>query len=216
MAQIFYTACIESGPHNYSVFFPDLPGCVTVGDTVQEAAAHAAEALAVHVAGMLEDGEALPAPSAPDAPLPDWAQGGDGEIMARVLVPAPLAASSRVVRANITIDEGLLHQIDAAAESEGSTRSGFIARLARTALGSNAAANGRGGTRQRRRMSSGSAAVASDVLALSQIAGDPRKSGIAAAIAIAGEQSQSLDFLKPRRSGGSACVFDTIPIKPAE
>ena len=70
----FYPALIERAADGggFGVVFPDLPGCVSAGATVQEAAANAAEALALHIEGMAEDGDPIPEPSAPDAPLPDW------------------------------------------------------------------------------------------------------------------------------------------------
>jgi predicted RNase H-like HicB family nuclease len=48
---------------DFGVSFPDFPGCVTAGRTLGEARRMAAEALALHVAGMIEDGEVVPAPS---------------------------------------------------------------------------------------------------------------------------------------------------------
>jgi predicted RNase H-like HicB family nuclease len=47
---------------SYGVSFPDVPGCVSAGDTFEEALANAAEALAGHFALMQADGEAIPAP----------------------------------------------------------------------------------------------------------------------------------------------------------
>jgi predicted RNase H-like HicB family nuclease len=48
---------------DYGVSFPDFPGCVTAGSSLEEARTMAAEALAFHVAGIREDGESIPAPS---------------------------------------------------------------------------------------------------------------------------------------------------------
>jgi len=48
---------------DFSVSFPDFPGCVTAGKTLDEARRAAAEVLALHIDGMSEDGEALPKPS---------------------------------------------------------------------------------------------------------------------------------------------------------
>jgi len=45
---------------SYGVSFPDVPGCVSAGDTMEEALANAAEALAGHLALMRADGDALP------------------------------------------------------------------------------------------------------------------------------------------------------------
>ena len=112
----------------YGVVFPDLPGCTSAGDTRMEAAKQAAEALEGHISLMLEGGEALPEPSDVGAPLPDWLD-DLGRVAAEVLVPVELPG--RAVRANITVDEALLHRIDSAAQASGSTRSGFLAEAAR-------------------------------------------------------------------------------------
>ena len=64
MAIRHYPAIIEGGAETgYSVFFTDLPGCTSGGDTLQEAALNAEEALASHVHLLLETGEPLPEPS---------------------------------------------------------------------------------------------------------------------------------------------------------
>lgn len=112
----------------YGVVFPDLPGCTSEGGTRMEAAKQAAEALAGHVGLIVEDGLALPEPSDVGAALPGWLE-GCGRVVAEVLVPVELPG--RAVRANITVDEGLLHRIDVAARSTGNTRSGFLAEAAR-------------------------------------------------------------------------------------
>lgn len=49
----------------FSVEFPDLPGCLTCGDTLEEALAMAREAMSLHLFGMEDDGDAIPAPSDP-------------------------------------------------------------------------------------------------------------------------------------------------------
>jgi predicted RNase H-like HicB family nuclease len=57
-----YIAFIEPGPKNYSAYFPDLPGCASAGDTLDETVTNAGEALAAHVGLMTEDGELVPSP----------------------------------------------------------------------------------------------------------------------------------------------------------
>lgn len=57
-----YTALLEKGEKNWSGYFPDVPGCVSVGDTRDELIANLHEALDLHISGMQEDGESLPAP----------------------------------------------------------------------------------------------------------------------------------------------------------
>jgi predicted RNase H-like HicB family nuclease len=47
---------------SYGVSFPDLPGCISAGDTFEEAVAFAAEALAGHLALMRADGDVVPQP----------------------------------------------------------------------------------------------------------------------------------------------------------
>ncbi|MCA3277257.1 MAG: type II toxin-antitoxin system HicB family antitoxin [Methylobacterium sp.] len=56
----------ESGS-GYGVSFPDFPGCVTVGVTLEEARREAVEVLALHIDGMIEDGEAIPEPASLEA-----------------------------------------------------------------------------------------------------------------------------------------------------
>ena len=54
---------------DYGVSFPDLPGCITAGRTFEEAREMAAEALALHLEGLAEDGDAIPVPRSADAIL---------------------------------------------------------------------------------------------------------------------------------------------------
>jgi predicted RNase H-like HicB family nuclease len=68
MAIRHYPAIVEGDAKTgYSVFFPDLPGCTSGGETLQRAALNAEEALAGHVDLILQAGDALPEPSVLDA-----------------------------------------------------------------------------------------------------------------------------------------------------
>jgi len=58
-----YAIVIEKGERNYSAYVPDLPGCVSVGDTLDEARAEIREAIEFHLEGMREDGTPIPPPS---------------------------------------------------------------------------------------------------------------------------------------------------------
>lgn len=51
---------IESGSRNYSAYAPDLPGCIATGRTREEVEKNMREAIAMHIQGMLEDGEPIP------------------------------------------------------------------------------------------------------------------------------------------------------------
>lgn len=114
---------------DYGVSFPDFPGCVTAGTDLDDARRMAEEALALHIEGLAEDGEALPEPSSLEAVMADPENRG----AVAVLVQAP-AAATKTVRVNITLEERVLQRIDAYAESHGFTRSGFLARAAARAI----------------------------------------------------------------------------------
>jgi predicted RNase H-like HicB family nuclease len=56
---------------DFSLWFPDFPGCVTAGRDLGELKRMAEEALAFHIEGMLEDGEKIPDPSTLEAVMLD-------------------------------------------------------------------------------------------------------------------------------------------------
>lgn len=58
-----YAIVIEKTENNYGAWAPDLPGCVAVGDTVEEVEQLMREAIELHIAGMREDGDPIPPPS---------------------------------------------------------------------------------------------------------------------------------------------------------
>lgn len=126
-----YIALIHKDPaSDYGVSFPDLPGCITAGTTLDEAHAMAAEALAFHLDGLVEDGEAIPEPSLLEVIMSDPIN-RDG---VAILVEAPKASPGKSIRVNITLPEGVLEEIDRHAEAQGLSRSGFLARAAKRAL----------------------------------------------------------------------------------
>lgn len=63
MRKMTYLAVLEPGEDSYGVFFPDLPGCTSLGDTIAEAQENAQEALSLHIYGMEKDGDPIPEPS---------------------------------------------------------------------------------------------------------------------------------------------------------
>lgn len=108
----------------YSVSFPDFPGCVTAGETVDEAKDMAQEALELHVEGMGEDGEALPAPTTLDAIV----QSPDGKDATAFFVVEIKGETDKAIRFNATMSAGLLERLDRTAKSMNLTRSAFLAR----------------------------------------------------------------------------------------
>jgi len=110
---------------DFGVDFPDFPGCVSAGATLDEARRMAQEALELHVSGMVEDGEELPAPSSLEAIMAGPENGDAVAFLVTLREPA-----DRTVRVNITLPERLLRRIDERATN----RSAFLARAAEKAL----------------------------------------------------------------------------------
>jgi predicted RNase H-like HicB family nuclease len=109
---------------DYGVSFPDFPGCITAGSTLEEARSLAAEALALHVAGMREDGETMPTPSTLDDLRSDPAMTGVVAFLTELREP------ERTVRINITARQSQIAEIDRRARAEGLTRSSYIVKSA--------------------------------------------------------------------------------------
>lgn len=110
---------------DFGVDFPDFPGCVTAGTTLDEARRLAAEALALHVDGLIEDGEPLPTPSGLDAIMAD----PDNADAVVFLVDVP-ASPVRSMRINVTLPNDLVEAIDRVTKN----RSRFLADAARDKL----------------------------------------------------------------------------------
>ena len=124
-----YPIAIEPGDDRtaFGVVVPDLPGCFSAGDTLDEAIDNAREAIELWLETVIDDGGAVPEPQAISAHQanPDYA----GWIWA--VVPIDLAElSDKAERVNITLPARVLRRIDAAAKAAGESRSGYIARRA--------------------------------------------------------------------------------------
>jgi len=127
-----YIALIhKEADSDYGVSFPDLPGAISAGRTLDEAREMAAEALALHLEGLAADGEAAPEPSSLEEIMSD----AQNKEAVAVLIPAP-ATEVKSVRINITMPADVLDQIDRYAEQQGFTRSGFLAQAAKKAMAS--------------------------------------------------------------------------------
>lgn len=121
-----YIALIHKEPDSdYGVSFPDFPGCITAGATVDEARRMAERALAFHIAGLIEDGETIPRPS----PLEDVMANPENREAVAIFVPV-----RKSVRVNVTMPADVLAEIDRYAESRGLTRSDFLTQAAKRAL----------------------------------------------------------------------------------
>ena len=118
---------------DFGVSFPDFPGCITAGQTVDEAKDLAQEALALHVKGMIEDGDELPTPYKLEDIMAD-VDYADAVAFLVVFIPD---TKPRTVRVNITLPEMTLKQIDAAAKKREMSRSSFLVHLVQNAIHSN-------------------------------------------------------------------------------
>ena len=126
-----YVSLIHKDPDSdFGISFPDFPGCVSAGATLDETLAMGRDALQGHVELMAELGEAIPEPTSMELVLADPANRGGAPVLIP-LVPTP----ARTVRVNVTMAEDTLRAIDAYAEQHGYTRSGFLAAAARRAMG---------------------------------------------------------------------------------
>ena len=117
---------------DYGVTVPDLPGCFSAGQTVDEALDMAREAIELHLEGLID--EALPVPSPqtievhqtnPDFKDGTWALVKVDEASLRV----------KVIRINITLPERVLDAVDQFATQTGETRSGLLAKAAVAFIG---------------------------------------------------------------------------------
>ncbi len=130
MAKAAYVTTIHEKNGVFGVSFPDFPGCVTTASDMTSAIERAQQALALHVEGMIEDGEALPESRTVErlcADEPEW-------MNEALLALIPVEVPAKALRVNISLDEGLLARIDKAAARSGQTRSGFLASAARERL----------------------------------------------------------------------------------
>ena len=58
-----YVVIFEKGENSYGASVPDLPGCIAVGETIEEVRELIAEAIAFHIEGLREDGDVVPSPT---------------------------------------------------------------------------------------------------------------------------------------------------------
>jgi predicted RNase H-like HicB family nuclease len=126
MMMTSYIAILRKEPDSdYGVDFPDFPGCITAGSTLDEARVMAAEALDFHVEGMIEDGAAIPEPSSLEAIMSD----PDNRDGVAILVDLPRKPNPSV-RVNVTLPQDLIDAIDRVTDN----RSRFLAEAARKRL----------------------------------------------------------------------------------
>lgn len=109
----------------FGAVVPDVPGCISAGDTYEEALDNAQEALVLQLEDILERGGEIPAPRDPVSILEEY----PGWSIASIEVD-PQQLSNKAVRINITLPEGLLYAVDQAAKGKRMARSAFLAQAA--------------------------------------------------------------------------------------
>lgn len=128
---MLYPIAIEIGDENHAfgIVVPDIPGCFSAGDTLEEAYKNAQEAISFHLQGMIEDGEDLPVPTSLESHRrnPDY----DGFVFGIVDVDVS-HLMGKAEKINITLPAYLIKRIDdfVATHKEYSSRSGFLAKIA--------------------------------------------------------------------------------------
>ena len=123
-----YPIAIESGSGNtaFGVVVPDLRGCFSAGDSLDEAVSGAEEAAAAWIDAALEAGETVPVASSLEALRQNAAYAG---WTFGVISLDPALLDDTIERVNISLPRRVLQRLDALARSAGESRSGFIAQL---------------------------------------------------------------------------------------
>ena len=128
-----FIIAIEPGDHKHAfgVVVPDLPGCFSAGDTLDEAMDMAREAIDLHVETMIEDGEAIP----PARSLKELQASKEFKNWVWAVVDVPVEKYlGPAEKINITVPKLILARIDEYAKKHGQSRSGFLVAAARTAM----------------------------------------------------------------------------------
>jgi predicted RNase H-like HicB family nuclease len=112
---------------DFGVDFPDFPGCITAGKTLEEAHKRASEALKFHIKGMVEDGDPIPEPSSLDNIMAD----PENSRSVPFLITVPETKAKRI---NITLPENELEAIDQYARRHKMSRSAFLLDAAKRAM----------------------------------------------------------------------------------
>lgn len=115
----------------YGVCVPDLPGCFSAGDNLEDALESVLEAIDLHVETLIEDGGEIPERQtiATHQADPDYAGG------VWAVVDAPVEKYfGPAEKINITVPRAVLSRIDSYAKSRGMSRSGFLVEAARNAM----------------------------------------------------------------------------------
>lgn len=130
-----FTIAIEPGTkkRTFGVVVPDLPGCFSAGDTIEEAFDRAREAIEAHCEVLAERGKKLPQPK----PMTDWQKNREYKGWTWGIVEVPVEKYfGPAEKINITVPALTLRRIDEYVRKHGETRSGFLVKAAERVMGS--------------------------------------------------------------------------------
>jgi len=119
----------DPGEGGFSVFFPDLPGCITQGDDLADAQAMALDALSGWIASMIAHGDPIPVQRSLEAIHADRSFAREHDVNWRDAIATLVVARpplGRPERINVSLDSNKLRAIDAYAERRGLTRSAVL------------------------------------------------------------------------------------------
>ena len=122
---------VDGKPGAYGMWVPDMPGCTSMGDTMADLLTNAQEALQLWAEDAIDRGEALPKPQSMEVILKDRDVARDLADGAALAIVPLVMEMGRAVKANLSLDAGLLAAIDEAAAARGVTRSAFLSSAAR-------------------------------------------------------------------------------------
>lgn len=129
-----FIAFVHKEPNScYGVSFPDVPGCTSAGDTLDEALSNAVDALSGHIRLMEADMDVIPTPRTLEEICgdPEIKKDAEGAIISAVPLVRDRGSTTRI---NVSLDLGLLEAIDGLAKQRSQTRSAFLASAARREL----------------------------------------------------------------------------------
>lgn len=116
MAKYIFPAVFDPNEDgSYTITFPDLPGCVTEGDSMDEALLMAADAMALHLYGMERDGDIIPQPTKPaDVSLEGTDAGAFVSLIQARTEPIRDELLNRAVKKTLTIPQWLNDEAESA------------------------------------------------------------------------------------------------------
>ena len=130
-AKTRFVVVIDGKPGAFGLWVPDMPGCTSMGKTMDDALKNAQEAVRMWAEDAIADGESVPAPRIFEEIAKDSEVAEELKRGAVLAIVPLLMETGRPVKANLSLDAWLLAAIDEAASARGLTRSAFLSSAAR-------------------------------------------------------------------------------------